>query len=97
MDNGRFGKGIINNAKIKVIMQLEQQEAENVKETLDLSDAELQQITHFQRGEGLLAANVNHVMVHFRASKTEDELITTDPKQLRAIAERKKQMTHNAE
>lgn len=90
LDNGRFGKGIINNAKIKIIMQLEQQEAENVKETLDLSTAELQQITHFQRGEGLLAANANHVMVQFRASETEDELITTDPKQLKIIAERRK-------
>lgn len=90
LDNGRFGKGIINNAKIKLIMQLEQQEAENVKETLDLSSSETQQITHFQRGEGLLAANSNHVMVKFKASKTEDELITTDPKQLRMIAERKR-------
>ena len=90
LDGGRFGKGIINNAKIKLIMQLEQQEAENVKETLDLSDTEMQQITHFQRGEGLLCANVNHVMVKFKASPTEDELITTDPEQLRRIAERKR-------
>ena len=71
-------------------MQLESFEAENVQGTLRLSPSEVQLITHFNRGEGLLVANSNHVQIEFRASQTEDELVTTDPKQLRLIAERKK-------
>lgn len=89
-DNGKYGKGIINNSKIKWIMQLEQDEAVNVQNSLDLSESETQQIMHFERGEGLLLANQNHVPIKFRASRTEDELITTDPKQLKRISERKK-------
>lgn len=90
LDDGKYGKGIINNSKIKLIMQLESFEAENVQGTLRLSPSEVQLITHFNRGEGLLVANSNHVQIEFRASQTEDELVTTDPKQLRLIAERKK-------
>lgn len=89
-DNGKYGKGIINNSKIKWIMQLEQGEAVSVQNELDLSASEIQEVTHFQRGEGLLIANQNHIPIKFRASHTEDELVTTDPEQLRKIFERKK-------
>lgn len=91
-DDGKYGKGIINNSKIKWIMQLEQEEAVNVRDSLDLSETEMQQIMHFKRGEGLLLANQNHIPIKFRASNTEDELVTTDPKQLKIISERKRMM-----
>ncbi len=91
-DDGKYGKGIVNNSKIKWIMQLEQEEAVNVRDTLDLSETEMQQIMHFKRGEGLLLANQNHIPIKFRASHTEDELVTTDPKQLKIISERKRMM-----
>ena len=97
LDNGRFGKGIINNAKIKFIMQLEQEEAEYVQDTLRLSDSELQQLTHFDKGEGLLCANSNHVVIKVKSSTTENELITTDPSELAAIAERKRQEKNNVQ
>lgn len=90
LDDGRFGKGIINNAKIKMIMQLEQEEASRVSETLNLSESEVHQVTHFQRGESLLTANSNHVLVKFRASATEHDLVTTDRNDLEKMAESKK-------
>lgn len=88
-DNGHYGKGIINNSKIKLLMQLEPEEAKNVKHTLELSDTEAKQVTHFERGEGLLLANSNHVLVDFKASATEKRLITTDRKELKENAEQK--------
>ncbi len=89
LDGGTYGKGIINNSAIKIMMKLDQEEATRVKDTLKLTDMEIRQISRFKRGEGLLAVNTNHVLVEFVASKAENDLITTDAKQLREIAARK--------
>ena len=61
LDEGRFGKGIINNSKTKIILNLEDDEAERVQETLHLSDAETMEVTHFERGNGLISTNNNNI------------------------------------
>lgn len=87
-DNGRFGKGIINNSKTKIILNLEEDEAVRVQDALHLSDAEIMEITHFERGTGLISTNNNNVIVDFKASPLEKDLITTDRNELKEIAER---------
>lgn len=90
LDEGRFGKGIINNSKTKIILNLEDDEAERVQETLHLSDAETMEVTHFERGNGLISTNNNNIMVEFKASPLEKDLITTDRRELREILERER-------
>lgn len=91
LDEGRFGKGIINNSKTKIILNLEDDEAERVQETLHLSDTETMEVTHFERGSGLISTNNNNIMVEFKASPLEKDLITTDRRELRELLERKRQ------
>ena len=91
LDEGRFGKGIINNSKTKIILNLEDDEAERVQDTLHLSDAETMEVTHFERGSGLISTNNNNIMVEFKASPLEKDLITTDRRELRELLERKRQ------
>ena len=91
LDEGRFGKGIINNSMTKIILNLEDDEAERVQETLHLSDAETMEVTHFERGSGLISTNNNNIMVEFKASPLEKDLITTDRRELRELLERKRQ------
>ena len=91
LDEGRFGKGIINNSKTKIILNLEDDEAERVQDTLHLSDAETMEVTHFERGNGLISTNNNNIIVEFKASPLEKDLITTDRRELREILERKRQ------
>ncbi len=88
LDDGKYGKGIINNSKTKIVLNLEDEEAERVQNTLHLSDAEIMEITHFERGNGLISTNNNNIMVEIKASPLEKELITTDAKELRRLAER---------
>lgn len=88
--DGKYGKAIISNSKTKIILGLEQQEAKAVQDVLQLTKNEVRSITNFNRGEGLICANNNKVPVFIRASELEDELITTDPQQVKAIVERKK-------
>jgi type IV secretory pathway VirB4 component len=91
LDEGRFGKGIINNSKTKLILNLEDEEAMRVQSALHLSDAEIMEVTHFERGNGLISTNNNNVMVEFKASPLEKELITTDRQELQELAVRLRQ------
>ncbi len=90
LDEGRFGKGIINNSKTKIILNLEDDEAMRVQTTLHLSDAEIMEVTHFERGSGLISTNNNNIMVEFKASPLEKDLITTDRRELKDLAARKR-------
>lgn len=78
LDRSRFGKGILNVAKTKIILNLENDEAQRVQHILHLSDAEIMSITRFERGQGLISTNSNHITVSFKASPLEKQLITTD-------------------
>lgn len=55
LDDGKYGKGIINNCKTKIILNMEDEEAQRVKNILHLSETEVMNITHFQRGNGLIS------------------------------------------
>lgn len=90
LEDGKYGKGIINKAKTKIILNLEDEEAQRVQQILHLSEAEVMEIIHFERGNGLISTNNNNITVEFKASQLEKELITTDRKELQELIERKK-------
>ena len=90
LEGGKYGRGIVNNAKTKIILNLEDEEAQRVQELLHLSEAETLAITHFERGNGLISTNNNNVTVEFKASELEKELITTDRRELQQLLEKKK-------
>ena len=91
LDDGRYGRAIINNSQNKIVLNLEYDEAEYVREVLKLSKTELRSITRFERGEALVCSGNNKVPVVVKASKTEQEMITTDRAELQKIlAERRK-------
>lgn len=85
LEDGKYGKGIINNAKTKILLNLEEEEARRVQSILHLSEAEVMEITHFERGSGLISTNNNNVTVEIKCSQLEKELITTDRRELREL------------
>lgn len=98
LDRSRFGKGILNVAKTKIILNLEDDEARRVQSILHLSDAEIMSITRFERGQGLISTNSNHITVSFKASPLEKQLITTDRMELNQILQEKMaKNAHNAD
>ena len=76
------------NIKTKIILNMEDEEAQRVKTILRLSETEVMNITHFQRGNGLISTNNNNITVEFKASNLEKELITTDRQELLEILKR---------
>ena len=97
LEDGKYGRAIINNSKNKIILNLEPDEARYVQETLKLTRTEIRAITRFERGEALISTNNNKVPVVVKASKLEKEMITTDRAELEAILkERQREKTHSA-
>ena len=91
LEDGRYGRAIINNSKNKSILNLEPDEAEFVRDTLKLTKTEIRSITRFERGEALICSNNSKVPVIIKASKEEQEMITTDRAELEAILKERQQ------
>jgi hypothetical protein len=85
LEDGKYGRAIINNSKNKIILNLEPDEARYVQDVLKLIKTEIHSITRFERGEALVYSNNNKVPVVIKASKEEQEMITTDRAELEAI------------
>lgn len=83
LDGGKYGKGILDSSRIKLVMQMEEQEARLIQGVLNLSEDEVRQITRFRRGEGLLCIGYNHVPIAFYATEREYNAITTSSTDLR--------------
>ena len=97
LEDGKYGRAIVNNSKNKIILNLEPDEARYVQEVLKLTKTEMRSITRFERGEALVYSNNNKVPVVIKASKEEQEMITTDRAELEAILkERQQGQTHTA-
>lgn len=97
LEDGKYGRAIVNNSKNKIILNLEPDEARYVQDVLKLTKTEVRSITRFERGEALVYSNNNKVPVVIKASKEEQEMITTDRAELEAILrERQKEKTHPA-
>lgn len=97
LEDGKYGRAIINNSKNKIILNLEPDEAKNVQEVLKLTATELRSITRFERGEALVCSNNSKVPVVIRASPEEQAMITTDRAELAALLkQRQSENTHTA-
>lgn len=84
--DGVYGKGILNNSKIHILMRQEEYETKGLADMMNLSEVERDALPYFVKGEALVIANRNHVKVKVVGSPMEHRLITTDADELIAIA-----------
>lgn len=78
LNSGKFGDAVLNNSRLKLLLQMEEPEAMKLKEKIGLSDEEVMQILRCGRGQGLLCAGKNRIAVEIRSSQTQYDLITTN-------------------
>ena len=78
LNNGKFGDAVLNNSRLKLLLQMEEPEALKLKEKIGLSDEEVMQILRCGRGQGLLCAGKNRIAVEIRSSQIQYDLITTN-------------------
>lgn len=70
---------------------------ETVAKTFNLTEGEQYYLLNCGVGEGLIFAGSKHVAIQVVASYTEDQLITTDPKQLLEIEQAKREFEEDEE
>lgn len=80
-----YGKPIITNSSLQLLLKQSPAAIELVKSTFNLTDAEKFFLLESRVGHGLFFAGTNHVAMRVVASYAEDQIITSDPRQILEI------------
>ena len=90
--NSPFGKPIITNSSLQVLLKQSPATIDLVQKTFNLTASEKNLLLETKVGTGLFFAGASHVAIRVVASYTEDQLITSDPRQLLEIEQAKKEL-----
>ena len=91
--NSPYGKPIITNSSLQLLLKQSPASIDLVQKTFNLTDSEKFFLLESQVGHGLFFAGTNHVGLRVVASYQEDQVITSDPKQILEIEEAKKELS----
>lgn len=78
LEEGKYGKGILNNSSIKCIFQLEETDINILEKVINLSEEERYRLINMPRGTSIIHAGRNTLMADIIASKKEHQYISTD-------------------
>lgn len=95
LDGGKYGKQVIGNCPIRILMKMKETDAMTVQELLLLTDDERDNLVRNERGKALFVCGDNKVNIQFIASETEDRLINTNPEFLEKYAQEKAKIQEN--
>ena len=88
--SSRYGKPIVTNSSLQLLLRQSPAAIDTITETFYLTDQEKFLLLESNVGEGILFAGAKHVAIKIIASYTEDQIITSDPRQLLEIEQAKK-------
>ena len=75
LENGIYGKSILNNTSIKTFFSLEEENIKILAQYSNLSEKEKVEIKSLKRGECLMFAGENHILTKIEANDFEKEII----------------------
>ena len=75
LDNGDFGRSIINNSEFKIFFNLEEENIKILSNVTDLSETEKIEIKGLGRGESLMFIGKEHIIVKILAGEFEKDII----------------------
>ncbi|MBU6389979.1 DUF87 domain-containing protein [Patescibacteria group bacterium] len=91
-----YGQPIITNSSIQMLLKQSPSSIDHIQKVFSLTDEEKYLLLESDVGEGIFFVGLKHVAIKVIASYTEDQIITSDPSQLLAIKQAKKEL-HAAE
>jgi len=86
-----YGQAIVNNSALKLLMKQSPASIDIVAKTFLLTQGERYLLLESGVGEGIFFAGTRHAAIKVVASYAEDQIITSDPRQLLEIEEAKKE------
>ncbi len=75
LENGIYGKSILNNSSIKSFFSLEEENIKILSENINLSEKEKIEIKSLKRGESLMFIGDEHILVNIESSDFEKSLV----------------------
>ncbi len=87
-----YGKPIVTNSSIQLLLKQSPAAINVIAETFFLTEGEKYLLLESEVGEGIFFAGLKHAAIKIYASYVEDQIITTDPKQLLEIQESQEQV-----
>ncbi len=85
-----YGLPIITNSSIQILLKQSPSSIDNVQRTFNLTDEEKYLLLESDVGEGIFFVGMKHVALKVVGSYTEDQIITTNPAQVMAIQQAKR-------
>lgn len=85
------GKAIVTNSSMQILMKQSPAAIDIIQQTFNLTDSEKFYLLEARVGFGLFFLGSNHVGIRVLASYAEDQIITSDPKQLLEIEKAKEE------
>ncbi|MFA4831712.1 MAG: DUF87 domain-containing protein [Patescibacteria group bacterium] len=89
--NSPYGKAIVTNSALQLLMRTSPAAIEIVKKTFMLTESEKYLLLESAVGYGIFFAGLKHAAIRVVASYTEEQLVTTNPEQLLEIEKAKKE------
>ena len=86
-----YGQAIVTNSALQLLLKQSPAAIEMIKKTFMLTEGEKYLLLEGNVGEGIFFAGTKHVAILVKASYTEDQIITSDPRQLLEIEAAKKE------
>ncbi|OGY45086.1 MAG: conjugal transfer protein TraC [Candidatus Buchananbacteria bacterium RIFCSPHIGHO2_01_FULL_39_14] len=86
-----YGQAIVNNSALQLLMRQSPAAIDLVQKTFLLTEGEKYLLLECGVGEGIFFAGDKHAAIKVVASYTEDQLITSDPRQILEIEEAKRE------
>ena len=80
LDNGTYGKSILNNSSIKTFFALEEENIKILSEFANLSEKEKIEIKSLKRGECLMFVGEDHILAKIESSEKEIEILEGEDK-----------------
>ncbi|HEX7724285.1 MAG TPA: DUF87 domain-containing protein [Candidatus Paceibacterota bacterium] len=87
-----YGLPILTNSSIQILLKQSPTIIDHIQKVFNLTDEEKYLLLESDVGEGIFFVGLKHVAIQIRASYTEDQIITTNPAQLDAIAQAKRDL-----
>ena len=88
----QYGMPILTNSSIQILLKQSPTSMDNIQKVFNLTDEEKYLLLESDVGEGIFFVGLKHVAIKVVASYTEDQIITSNPAQLAAIKEAKKEV-----
>lgn len=86
----QYGQAIVTNSALKILLKQAPSSMELVQKVFQLTEGEKYLLLECNVGEGIFFAGDRHAAIRVVASSLEDQLITTDPRQLLEMEKKRK-------